>query len=151
MKHISDQEIQGDLKFNKFNPNAVYGEYPPIYEKIFRDIDDGKISSDILEETINAINKVKKIPRQEYIKLFEPYVDAIIKSYPEKDKNHLYECILNRYDSLEDIKNMINDYKQKTSLTELSSIAKGLKKKYIQLTQKVRGEKSSEKGDSKNK
>ena len=150
LKYICNHEIQGDLRFEQFNPNAQYGEYPPIYEKIFRDIDNGKMSADNLKEINKAIDKVKNIPRQEYVKLFEPYIDAIILSNPEKSRELFYESILSRYDSLENIQNMIKDYSPKLSLTELSSIVKKLKNQRAKLMEKKKKERKMEyeKGNS---
>ena len=150
LKYICNHEIQGDLRFEQFNPNAQYGEYPPIYEKIFRDIDNGKMSADNLKEINKAIDKVKNIPRQEYVKLFEPYIDAIILSNPEKSREQFYESILSRYDSLENIQNMIKDYSPKLSLTELSSIVKKLKNQRAKLMEKKKKERKMEyeKGNS---
>ena len=118
-RYINDIEVKNDLKFNRYHPNARYGEQPPIYGKIFDDISAGKLSPQILEEVKIGIERLRKIPRGEYIDIFTPYAEAL--GYKDDKLATFYDRIMNRVDSLEKVEKMIEEMQQpKTSLKQLS-------------------------------
>lgn len=128
LKHINDEEINGDIRFDKYNPNARFGEVPPIYGKIFADIEDGKLSPQILEEVKIGIERIRKIPRSEYIDIFTPYAESL--GYKDIKLAIFYDQIMDRLDSLSEVEKMIEDMaktKNKTPLTDLSKKSKDLK------------------------
>lgn len=127
LRYIKDSETDGDLKFDGYHPNAIYGEQPPIYGKIFRDIEDGKISSDVLCEVTKGIERVRKTPKEDFLNMFKPYIRALTND--EEMQNLLYGNISRRIDSLSDVQRMVEKYQKKESLTELSTKFKFLKGK----------------------
>lgn len=66
-----------DLRF-EHHPNAKYGERSkPIYGKIFNDVESGKISSEILDEIKVGISIVSKLSEEDYLKMFESYINSL--------------------------------------------------------------------------
>lgn len=133
LKHMNDYETKGDKRLDQYHPNAKYGEAPPIYGKIFADIEAGKISKNILKEAKIAIERIRKIPRNEYLAIFAPYAESL--GYRGSQLDKFNNQIMNRFDSLSEIEAMIDGiYQPRSSLTELSQ---KLKKLEIQLRNKI--------------
>lgn len=127
LKHIFNAETKGDLRMDKYNPNQVFGENPPIYGKIFKDIANGKISVTVLDEVTKGIDIISKLPKDDYLQMFNPYIESLTED--NSKKNELREEILNRFDSLSNVKKMIKECKSKQSLTYLSKVSNFLKGK----------------------
>lgn len=142
LRYIGDEEAKGDLKFDKYHPNAKYGEYPPIYGKIFECIDEGKMSPEILDEVSKGIKRIRAIPKDEYLSMFTPYVNTLTDE--EEKRQQLCENIWNRYESLREVEKMIAQYRHKEPLTALSAKLYNLRLKAEQLfpTRGKEGERS---------
>ena len=80
--------------FMKKNPNKVYGELPPIYSKIFKDIENGKIPGSVLQELRLAIQSLEKIPANEYLDMFTPYVQSL--NLDKESEINYYNRIMDR-------------------------------------------------------
>lgn len=55
LRYLNDSQTRCDYKLDKYHPNAKYGAEPPIYGKIFSDIEKGILPIDILKELHNGI------------------------------------------------------------------------------------------------
>ena len=105
LKHLSDPYARFDCKMDKYHPNRRFGEEPPIYGKIFKDIEEENISPAILDELHKGIEAVWAIPANEYLDMFTPYAKSL--GYEGEKMGEFYEQILDRRDSLKEIEPLL--------------------------------------------
>ena len=94
-----------DCKMDEYHPNREFGEEPPIYGKIFKDIEEGKIPLTVLDELHKGIETVMSIPANEYLDIFTPYAKSF--GYERYKLGDFYERIFDRRDSLKEIEPLL--------------------------------------------
>lgn len=86
-----------------YHPNSVYGEYEPVYNKLFRQFADGEIDLD-LNDTLPWIKRVEAISDKEYREIFREYAESLCGG-KGKDAEALLDAIVERK------KNLREDYR----------------------------------------
>lgn len=147
LKHLAGYSAQHDYKMDSYHPNQKFGEERPIYGKLFKDIQNGVLPANILQEVHKGIEAVRAIPANEYLDIFTPYAKSL--GYEGEKMGEFYEQIMNRRESLREVETILEEMGQpkisqeytqpvqeqrktaaQASLTELSQYLGVLKEKF---------------------
>lgn len=98
-----------DIAF-KENPNKEKNEMPSIYNKILKEIYEGKIPFKSVEKVYSLIEKVKSMSEEEYKTIFEEYKASL----PEEKRANVENEIIQRKRDIVKIENMIKELRIKS-------------------------------------
>lgn len=124
-KYLNEDE-DGDMKFST-NYNVGYGESPSIYNILFEQMEQGKISCQYLDSLREKASLVEQIPSFQYVRYFKPYVARLTSDYNEKS-----ELLMKIKDRRVGLKEKVEQL-----ITEITQEAK--KNKSIQPNDETRG------------
>ena len=126
LRYVNDSESQDDLLLSKYSPNEMYGEYPPIYAKIFEDVKSGALPVSILKEAIKAVKRLQTVPKEKLIGMYDNYINAVVEEIGIS-REIVEKNIEKRIENLSELEKMLKEIKNEKELS-ITDLIKVLKK-----------------------